>query len=182
MDYSAYFTAQQADMHAKTPIFGLVSKLTTSGPGLTETIGNTDKYIRALTVRAKSSLELAAHIQEFKGRQQVALEAIEANRKKKKRFQLFIGPVAILGLLALALVPLYFTVGSTMRKEAAEETRLNQLVSAAEQALAKGDRVSARFIVSQIKWGVTDLDSKMNQAKSKAWDEKRVTLLKAIGE
>lgn len=181
-DYSAYHAAKSAEDMAKQPLMGLVSKLTSSGPGLSEIIGNTDKYIRALAVRAKSSLELAAHIQEFKERQQAALATIEANRKKKRRMALIIVPAAIGGLLLMVGVILYFTVVVDMKKEAAEETRLNAVVEKAEQALAKGDKTSAKFFISQIKWGVTDIDGNMNTNKAKAWDEKRETMLKAIGE
>ena len=181
-DYSAYSAAKKAEEMAKAPIFGLVMKLTTTGPGLSETVGNTDKYIRALAVRAKSSLELASHIQEFKERQQAALAKIEANRKKKGRLALVIVPAAIVLLLTIMWTCFHFTIGADMKKEAAQETRLNGLVEKAEQALAKGDKTSAKFFISQIKWGVTDMDNKMNDAKAKAWDEKRETMLKAIGE
>jgi hypothetical protein len=181
-DYSAYSGAKKAEEMAKVPIFGLVSKLTTSGPGLSETVGNTDKYIRALGVRAKSSLELASHIQEFKERQQAALAKIEANRKKKGRLALILVPAALAFAVIVIWASLHFTIGADMKKEAAEETRLNAVVEKAEQALANGDKTSAKFFISQIKWGVTDMDGNMNTNKAKAWDEKRDTMLKAIGE
>jgi hypothetical protein len=179
-DFESYQSAKYAEDMSKQAFIGALTKLTTSGPSLSEIIGNTDKYIRALAVRAQSSLELAIHIQEFRERQKAALAGIEANRKKKSRLIFIILPAALVLLSALAWASFHFTIGAEMKKSSAEEARLNAVVGKAEQAVARGDKSAAKFFVSQIKWEATDLDGKIPADKAKAWDEKRESMLKAI--
>jgi hypothetical protein len=179
-DYRSYSAAKQAEETSKIAIIGAIAKLTTSGPSLSDIIGNTDQYIRALSVRAQTSLEFIPHILEFKQRQQAALTAIEANRRKKKNRTLLVPLVAVCVLFLIALT-IYFTVlAPAAKREVAEEAKLAALVEKAEQAIARGDKNSARFYVSQIKWDVPDEDGKVVLEKAKAWDEKREAMLKAI--
>ena len=179
-DFDSYFSAKSAEDISKQALFGALTKLTTSGPSLSEVIGSTDKYIRALAVRAQSSLELATHIQEFKERQKVALAGIEANRRKKSLLAVIIVPAALVLLPALGWAVFHFTIGAEMQKSSAEETRLNVVIGKAEQAIARGDMKAAKFFVSQIKWEAIDLNDKIPSDKAKAWDEKRAAMLKAI--
>ncbi len=177
-DFDSYVSAKSAEDSSKQ--FGALAKLMTSGPSLSEVIGSTDKYIRALAVRAQSSLELATHIQEFRERQKAALAGIEANRKKKSRLNFILLPAALVSLPALAWAVFHFTIGAEMQKSSAEETRLNVVMGKAEQAIARGDMKAAKFFVSQIKWEAVDLNDKIPSDKAKAWDEKRAAMLKAI--
>lgn len=174
-DYATYSAAKSADQLSRQPLLGRLAKLTSSGPSLSEVVGTTDKYVRAITVRAADSPSLASHIREFQERQKDALAAI--NRNSKGAPWKYIAGIA--GAIGVSILLLSF-VGVMARMEnqgiTKETLRLEALIEKAEQALAKGDKDTAKFFVGQIKWTHDKSDDRV-----KLWDEKRQTLLEVIG-
>ena len=149
-----------------------------AGKSLSEITGNVDRYIRTLETRAQTNPELAGQIADLKIRQAAARQNLEKIGNEKVSINRIGLILCFLGLLSIPLGVL----GFRFIRESSEEKRLSSLVEKAEQTLIKGDKAAARFIVSQIKWSVSDLDNNINQAKAKAWDDRREALLKTLSE
>jgi hypothetical protein len=176
--YSTFEASKTLDDCPKLPLWSNLG-LTSSGPGLSEIVGTTDKYIRALAVRGADSPQLASHIREFQDRQKIALAAIEGHHKAmpRKKFVLMGGFLAF-AVFLFALIGVM--VMSEQQSFSKETQRLEALVEKAEQSFANGDKSAARFIVGQIKWTATAGTPSKIEERVKVWDEKRQSLLEAL--
>ena len=163
-------------------IFGkLLSKtLGTDAVSYSATLGAVNRYMDILDVKAKGSESIGSKARELKERfrQARALEKKTVAKQSRIKRMAIIGVIIMMGFFVVLFVWMGTNAGKGKEKEV---IRLENLMEDINSAVKDGNFDTAEILCAQLKWEYDDSWTHYDN-ETKAWDEKRETMLTTIRE
>lgn len=163
-------------------IFGKVLSKTLGSDAVSysATLGAVNRYMDILDVKAQGSDLMRSKVRELKERfrqARILEKKTEAKQSKLKR-------MAIIGLVIMVtfFIVLFVWMGTNAGKGKEKEVvRLENLMEDINTAVKEGNFDTAEILCAQLKWEYDDSWTHYDN-ETKAWDEKRETMLTTIRE
>lgn len=163
-------------------IFGKVLSKTLGSDAVSysATLGAVNRYMDILDVKAKGSELMRSKVRELKERYRQAriLEKKTVAKQSKLKRMAIIGIVI---MVAFFIVLFVWMGTNASRGKEKEVVRLENLMEDINSAVKDGDFDTAEILCAQLKWEYNDSWTHYDN-ESKAWDEKRETMLSTIRE